>query len=74
VAGDDEIDVPPHDWEELPSYNRIVVWRCGVLTTAGIPYDDALRMAQDRNVDVYYAAAMVRFRGCPVDLVAKILL
>jgi hypothetical protein len=53
--------------------DRVRCWRLEELLRAGYEEDDATEIAFHLDVDVHYAASLVR-RGCPSDLAARIVL
>ena len=63
---------PRDDENELPTeYVRLVRWRLHQLVKAGVPYDDAVTIANDREQDYYVVIGMIS-HGCDPQLAAEI--
>jgi hypothetical protein len=60
-----------HDTET--EIERIERWRAGELIRAGYEPDAAAAMAARHDIDIHYAADLLR-RGCPMEVAVRILL
>ena len=52
---------------------RIIRWRFEVLSDAGYPWDEALKLAAHVEADLHAATDLVH-RGCPTDTAVRILI
>ena len=58
---------------ETVEFDDVTAWRFGFLCGIGFDPESALRMAEDKAVDLHEAEAMVK-RGCPHVIAVRILL
>ena len=66
----------PATWEDAVASttdDAVVRWRMLVLLRAGYPWDDALELATETNVDLHLAVDLVD-RGCASETARRILL
>lgn len=52
---------------------RIIRWRFEILSDAGYPWDEALKLAAHVETDLHVATDLVH-RGCPTDTAVRILI
>ena len=52
------------DEDGVERVDKVMEWRQRELERAGYDPTDALRLASDRSIDVYFAVELIR-RGCP---------
>lgn len=63
----------PVDDPRLPDVDQVRRWRLEVLLRAGYTLSDALELALRPDIDLHWAASLVR-RGCPSETAARIAL
>ena len=63
----------PVDDRQLPDADQVRGWRLEVLLRAGYTFSDALELAFRPDIDLHWAASLVR-RGCPSATAARIAL
>ena len=59
--------------ESFVVHEDVLLWRAEQLEAAGFEGDDVLLLAERSDIDLHYAAALLR-RGCPADTAVRILL
>jgi hypothetical protein len=64
--------VPSEDHEH-PALDAVRLWRFSVLLRAGYDDEDAIEIAYHTEIDLHWAASLVR-KGCPSATAARIAL
>jgi len=71
----DPANDPGSELYGMPGYtDKEVDWRLHVLVEAGYPTVSAAAIAVKKDIDLHRAVALVKEKGCPVELAADILL